>query len=151
MNAEIEPAESAVPDLQNVLTRYADSYDGFHQAAELITKPDLAEAFREIAERRGEVGRQVSKWIRKEGEQPEAAGSVEGEAHRWWMRLREKLTDDELQAVLAECVRGEEVLAGSLESALQSADLTAEQSTVLREALAEVRAAIEHFGSAIKG
>lgn len=151
MEAEIEPAESPVPDLQNVLTRYADSYEGFHQAAELAQKPDLAAAFREIAGRRREVGRHVAKLIRQEGGKPEPAGSVEGEAHRWWMRLREKLSDDELQAVLAECVRGEEVLAGSLESALDSPDLTPEQRAVLREALDEVKAGIGHFSSALEG
>ncbi|WP_193214994.1 PA2169 family four-helix-bundle protein [Luteolibacter marinus] len=148
---DAEPASTAVPDLQNVLTRYADSYEGFHQAAELMPKSHLADAFREIAARRHEIGQRVSGLIRREGEQPEAGGSVEGGAHRWWMRLREKLGDDELQAVLAECVRGEEVLAGSLETALKSQELTAEQAELLREALAEVKTGIGHFTSALKG
>ena len=149
MEADLEAETSTATDLQKVLTRYVDSHDGYLQAAELMEKPELAEAFREIATKRREAGKQISGMIQSEGARPDSDGSHEGGAHRWWMRLREKLTADELQAVLAECVRGETVLVNSLESALKCPDLGADQAAALTSARDEVKAAIEHFESAI--
>jgi hypothetical protein len=52
MDTVIEKPVTDAPELQNVLTRYVDSYDGYRQAAEVVESPHLATAFLEIADRR---------------------------------------------------------------------------------------------------
>ncbi len=143
------PSNHEEPELQQVFLRYADSHEGFSQAAELMDEPNLAKAFEEIAERRKEVGSRIATMLKRRGEIPEVRGSVEGAAHRWWIRLRDAIDDDEMKAVFEECVRGEKVLARALEKALELDDLHTEQEKLLREALDEVRQAIEVFSTAL--
>lgn len=136
---------SAVPDMQEVLTRYVDSTRGYLQAAELMERRDFSAAFTEIAERRGEVAKEMSALIQQEGEDPEESASVEGALHRWWIRIRETVSDEELSAVISECVRGEKVLLGSIEKALDSQGVTAAQADVLRHAREEIAITVEQF------
>ena len=136
---------SALIDLQEVLTRYVDSTRGYLQAAELMARPDFSAAFAEIAARRSEVAEEVSTLIRQEGEHPEESPSVEGALHRWWIRFRETLSDEELAAVISECIRGERVLLGSIEKALDSQGVTSGQAAVLRRAREEIAATVGQF------
>lgn len=136
---------SALADLQEVLTRYVDSTRGYLQAAELMERPDFSAAFTEIAERRGEVAQEMSALIQQEGEHPEEGASVEGALHRWWIRLRETVSDEELPAVISECIRGEKVLLGSIEKALDSQGVTSAQAAVLRRAREEIAATVAQF------
>jgi uncharacterized protein (TIGR02284 family) len=144
------PEPSDAIDLQLVLMHYVDSQEGYQQAAELMDRPQLAEAFSEVSARRGEVAERIAELIELKGERAEAAGSAEGAVHRWWMRLREKVADEELQAVLSECIRGEKVLLASLEKALTSGGLSPQEATVLQEAAAEVQLAVTHFEEALE-
>lgn len=145
-----DAATSAVPDLQEVLTRYVDSTQGYLQAAELMERPDFSAAFTEIAERRGEVAKEMSALIQQEGEHPEESPSVEGALHRWWIRLRETVSDEELAAVISECVRGEKVLLGSIEKALDSQGVTSAQAEVLRRAREEIATTVGQFKTILK-
>ncbi len=151
MEPEKAPEASEALDLQHVLTRYVDSHQGYLQVAELMDRRELAAAFKEIADRRREIGQRVARLMWREGEEPDTEGSTEGALHRWWIRLREKLTDEEFKAVLSECVRGERSLATALQTALDAKNLEPGQAEVLHEALAEVNLAIEHFETAVKG
>jgi uncharacterized protein (TIGR02284 family) len=141
---------SAVPDLQEVLTRYIDSTRGYLQAAELMERPDFSAAFAEIAERRGRVADEMSDLIRREGENPEKSPSIEGALHRWWIRLRETVSDEELAAVISECIRGEKVLQGTIEKALDSQGVTVVQAEVLRHAREEIATAVGQFMTILK-
>ena len=145
------PDPSDALDLQLVLMRYVDSQEGYQLAAELMERPNLAEAFSEVSARRREVAQRIAELIELKGEKAEPEGSSEGAIHRWWMRLREKIADEELQAVLSECVRGEKALLDSLDKALSSGDLAPSETALLEEAAAEVRLAIRHFEEALDG
>ena len=144
------PDSSDVLTLQQVLTRYVDSQVGYDQAAELMDLPNLAFAFKEVSQRRREVGSRIAELIEIKGEQAEAEGSTEAAIHRWWMRLREKISDEDLRVVLTECIRGEKALLVSLEKALESPDLEPHEIEILNEALSEVKMAIRHFESALE-
>jgi uncharacterized protein (TIGR02284 family) len=141
---------SDVLELQQVLTRYIDSQHGYEQAAELMERPDLAEAFEEVSARRRAVGERIALLIERKGERAEAEGSAEGAIHRWWIRLREKIADEELLVVLNECIRGEKVLLSSLQKAMTSPDIGNEEIALLGDAAEEVQLAIDHFEAAVK-
>jgi len=145
-----DAATSAVPDLQEVLTRYVDSTRGYLQAAELMERADFSAAFTEIAARRGEDAKEMSGLIQQEGEHPEEGPSIEGALHRWWIRVRETVSDEELAAVISECVRGEEVLLGSIEKALDGQGVTSAQAEVLRRAREVIATTVGQFKTILK-
>jgi uncharacterized protein (TIGR02284 family) len=137
--------------LQDVLTRYRDSHDGYLQAAKLISLPELAEAFRDIAARRVVISEEFATLIEQNGFRPDLDGSNEAGLHRWWLRLREKMTDQkhDADAVLSECIRGETELARTLQSALDSDSVLPSHVPVLTRALDEVKLAVRSFDSLV--
>ncbi len=143
------PTENETLDLQEVLTRYVDSCQGYEQVAELMGNPGLVAPFLEIAARRREVGLHIARVMVQDGEEADVDGSTEGALHRWWIRLREKVASEEFQVVLAECLRGEKVLAAALRRALKQEDEDSKHRELLQEAVAEVDLAISHFELAI--
>lgn len=146
--AEVSPLTDAA-ELQNVLTRYVDSCDGYTQVAAVIESPHLASAFLEIAERRRVIVEHVSTLIRAQGEKAMKEGSSEAAIHRWWIRLRVQMTSEELEATLAECVRGEKELQRTIRGALEQGALESANSAILRDIATELDAAIQTFESAL--
>jgi uncharacterized protein (TIGR02284 family) len=136
-------------ELQEVLTRYVDSRDGYLQAATLVPSEGLAGSFRAIAERREAIAGKVADLIAEQGLRADFDGSPEASLHRWWIRLKEKMTEQDVDAVLNECIRGEEELERTLESALESGKVGPGHQALIREALSEVQVAIRSFRIAV--
>jgi uncharacterized protein (TIGR02284 family) len=136
-------------ELQNVLTRYIDSYDGYNQAAAVVGSPTLAAALLEIAARRQVIVRHVSTLIINQGEKADTEGSPEAAIHRWWIRLRVMMTDEEFKAVLAECVRGEKELARTVQDVLDHGNLEPEHAVIIAEVFTELQEAIHTFESVL--
>ncbi|MFT4176828.1 MAG: PA2169 family four-helix-bundle protein [Luteolibacter sp.] len=146
----LENFDRSQGELQPVLTRYVDSLEGYLHAAQLIENPGYAAAFIEIAGRRKAIIGAVSKLIVKEDEEPDHSGSPEAMLHRWWMTARAAMTDEELRAMLEECVRGETELLRVLNEALnQGGNLKPEHYQLLASVSAEVEMAIETFKQAL--
>ena len=137
--------------LQDVLTRYRDSQNGYLQAAELVSLPGLAAAFRDIAARRVVISEQVATLIEEDGFRPDHDGSNEASVHRWWLRLRDKMTDQnhDANAVLSECIRGETELARTLQNALESESVLPSHVPILTRALDEVKLAVRSFDALV--
>lgn len=136
-------------ELQNVLTRYVDSYDGYTEAAKAVDSQDIAVAFLEIAARRKVIVEHVATLIEKQGEKPDEDGSPEAAVHRWWLRLRALMSTEELEATLAECVRGEKELERTVNSALEKGNLESRHAAILAEIAIELKAAIQTFETAL--
>lgn len=137
------PTDAA--ELQTVLTRYVDSHDGYLQAAEVVDSPNLATAFREIAARRAIIVEHVATLIVEEGATPDEEGSPEAAIHRWWIRVRATMTDEEFKATLAECVRGEKELARTIDEVLEHGNLEATHAAIVAEVAAELKEALQTF------
>lgn len=150
MNDAIPLHGSDALRLQDVLTRYVDSRNGYLQAATLVPQKGLAESFGLIAQRRDAVASRIAGLIQAQGTKPDEDGSVEAGIHRWWIRLRDKMTDQEADAILSECVRGEEELERTLQAALEDEHTLEEHRPLLEDALAEVRLAKSAFDSAVE-
>jgi len=148
MNATTPLQGSDALRLQDVLTRYVDSRNGYLQAAQLVPQKGLAESFGLIAQRRDAVAGRIAGLIQAQGTTPDEEGSVEAGVHRWWIRLRDKMTDQEADAILSECVRGEEELERTLQAALEDEHTLEEHRALLEDALTEVRLAKGAFASA---
>lgn len=140
---------SDAADLQTVLTRYVDSYDGYTEAAKVVESPSLAAAFLEIALRRKDIVEQVSSMIAKQGEAPDQEGSPEAAVHRWWIRMRAQMTEEDFKATLEECVRGEQELARTVQGALDKGQLSAAHAAILSQVADELLLSLKTFKSAI--
>lgn len=136
-------------ELQNVLTRYIDSHEGYKQAATMVESPTLAAAFLEIAERRHIVAQHVSTLILHQGEKVDTNSSPEAAIHRWWMRIRAMMTDEEFRATLAECLRGEEELARTVKDVLTHGNLENNHAAIISNVYSELKKAIRTFQTVI--
>jgi uncharacterized protein (TIGR02284 family) len=145
MPATDAPGPSDAAELQAVLTRYVDSHDGYLQAAEVVESSNLATAFREIAARRKIIVDHVSTLIIKQGEKPDSDGSPEAAIHRWWIRVRATMNDEEFKVTLEECVRGEKELARTIDEALEHGNLEATHAAIVAEVAAELKEALHTF------
>lgn len=145
----LEDENSDATDLQIVLTRYVDSYDGYTEAAKVIESASLAAAFLEIAARREAIVAQVSSLIVNQGEKPDQEGSAEAAVHRWWIRVRAQVTDEDFKATLEECVRGEQELARTIQAALDKGHLIPAHAAILTDAADELLLSLQTFKSAI--
>ncbi len=149
MIATDKPTIHDAAELQNVLTRYIDSCEGYSQAAEVMESPDAASAFLEIAARRKDIVAKVADLILRLGEKPDRSSSPEATVHRWWIRIRAELTDEEFRATLEECIRGEKELRRTLDDAIESGCLESANSQLLKEISQELHAAIQTFETAL--
>ncbi len=140
---------SDAAELQNVLTRYIDSYDGYLQAADVVESLTLKDAFLEIAARRKMIVSHVATLIIRQGEKPDESGSPEAAVHRWWIRVRAKMTDEEFKATLEECVRGEKELARTIDSAMEHGNLQAHHAAIVAEVATELKEALKTFESVL--
>lgn len=145
---EIRVTDAA--ELQNVLTRYVDSSEGYTQAAEVVESIGLANAFLEIAARRKIIVEHVGALIVQQGEKADFEGSPEAAIHRWWMRVRAGMTSEEFKATLAECIRGEKELARTIEKALAHGNLEANHAAIVKEVATELKETIQTFESVIE-
>ncbi|MFT3991596.1 MAG: PA2169 family four-helix-bundle protein [Luteolibacter sp.] len=148
----LEHFDRSQGELQPVLTRYVDSFDGYLRAAQLIDHSGYATAFVEIAARRKSIIAAVSKMIAGEDEAPDRSGSMEAQVHRWWMTVKAAMSDEELRVMLEECARGETELLRVINQTLEneSGHLKAGQYQLLATVGAEVEMAIETFQQALK-
>lgn len=144
-----ETRNSDAAELQNVLTRYVDSYDGYTQAAEVVESPSLKAAFLEIAARRKITVAHVAELIVKQGEKAEVEGSPEAAIHRWWIRVRAQMTEEEFKVTLAECVRGEKELARTIQVALENGNLDEKHAIIIAEVATELKEALHTFESVV--
>ncbi len=145
---DAQTADSA--ELQNVLTRYVDSFDGYTQAAEVVGSQGLAAAFLEIAARRKSIVENVATLIVQQGGKPDIAGSPEAAIHRWWIRVKAGMTEEEFKATLVECVHGEKELARTVQNALDHGNLAVNHAAIVREVGAELKETIHTFESVIE-
>lgn len=140
---------SDAAQLQEVLTRYVDSRDGYLQASKLVPQEALARSFELIAQRRDLIASKVAALIEDQGYRPDEDGSPEASVHRWWLRVRDKMTDQEADAILAGCVRGETELVRTLNAALDKHELLPEHRQLIEDMISEVTLAVRAFDSAI--
>jgi uncharacterized protein (TIGR02284 family) len=146
---EPEDDTQAALKLQVVLTRYVDSEHGYKEASGLVESQSMAQIFLEISGSRARIVPQIAALLTTLGHEPDEEGSIEGAVHRWWMVVKDKLTQDEVRDVLTECIRGESALLKAIDIALEAEQLPSDQKEVLHLARLDVEKAISHFNAAV--
>src|SRR5215467_15880110 len=99
--------ESSV--LNDLIETLKDGQEGFKQAAEGVSNPQLKSLFRDYSQQRSRFAIALQSEARSHGEtDPESSSSATGALHRGWINLKSAITGGDEHAVLAECERGED-------------------------------------------
>jgi uncharacterized protein (TIGR02284 family) len=95
-----------------------DGENGFRTAADHVKDLTLRQAFEQQSRERAEFADELLGMARREGASFGAKGDFAGALHCGWMNLKAAVLHND-QAILAECVRGENVAIRVYDEALQ--------------------------------
>lgn len=105
--------KSKLADNLKQITEYCnDSISGYNSAADSIEEENtiLAKQFKERAAERVILSQRLSNRLRDIGEDGEDSGTFRGAIHRGMLKLREIVSGKNVEAVVKECLRGENEL-----------------------------------------
>lgn len=103
-----EDYKKQVDSLQDLLQKTYDAEAGYKQVMTKAESEPLKDWLQTKARQRGEFANELDAQIRNFNEQPIEKGSTLGGAHRTWINVKTALSSNTDEALLEECVRGEE-------------------------------------------
>lgn len=124
---------TAVDQLQDLLTINVDSQKGFQEAAEATTDTDLKSLFNEFSQKRAHNAAELRQFIAASGQEPKSGGSMSGALHRWWIDAKQALSGKDATSILNEAERGEDSIKHEYESILKKATNSSVQEIVQRQ------------------
>lgn len=123
--------------IENLLDTVRDGRDGFAEAAEKLEDDGneyLAAEMRQFSQQRLRLSNELKAVAASQGAPiTNGNGSLAGAVHRGWMSLRDALSGDDPQPVLAAAEQGENHAVQEYERALQTELPTAVRSLVQRQ------------------
>jgi uncharacterized protein (TIGR02284 family) len=140
------PAIETIPVLNHLITVCKDGELGFRSAAEDVGSPACRDLFFTYAQQRAQFVAELQNAVRKLGAQPEEDGSITGLLHREWMDVRSRFARQNMNAVISEVERGEDVAMRAYRDALRLL-LTEEARELLTRQFEAVRTAHENVRS----
>ena len=137
-----ERTELAV--LNHLLETCRDGERGYRFAAQHATDPEVLEIFTTLAVQRVNFAEELAPHVRRLGGQANTSGTTAGAIHRGWMNLKDALSNQPDDMLLAEAERGEraaiDAYAGALDGMLPPTvtDIVERQHTTIRGAYARL-------------
>jgi len=110
--------KKTIGTLNDLIQTCRDGQEGFQEAAENATSPDLKTFFREKGQERARCVTELQQQVRALGGDPEATGSTAGAMHRAWISIKGTFTGKDDHAILSEAERGEDSAVKAFEEAL---------------------------------
>jgi uncharacterized protein (TIGR02284 family) len=95
-------------DLNKILARNYDAINGYKNAADNIKNKALKAFFEDQVLERLKFSQELEYEIQMYGQEVVGSGSMEASLHRAWMDLKTALSKNNDEAVVEECIRGEE-------------------------------------------
>jgi len=129
--------------LNDLLEKNYDAEAGYIAAKDHVENPQLKEFFKDRATDRYDFGHELKEEIRLFSEAPDKGTSLKGDAHRIWMDLKSKFTDDTEEAILEEAVRGEENALEDYNEILNDMTLAPSTEEMLKKQRDSVKAALK--------
>ena len=123
--------------------------EGFGKAADKLgdsDRPDVAVKFREFAQQRAAMSDELKAIAKSYGDNIEQRSTVPGALHRGWMAVKDALSGDDADAVIAAAETGEDHAVEEYREALQ-ADISPEFRPILARQFASVQAAHDYVRS----
>lgn len=129
-----------VESLNDLLTKAYDAEEGFKQASERSEDhPGLKAFFDRQSDMRRSFGHEIKQSISRHGGTPDKGSSVAAKAHQVWITMKDCLTtDNDGEAILEECIRGEEFALAEYDRKLEDHDLPADVKELISSHRAKV-------------
>ena len=144
---------SNLPDqLNDLLKRNYDAAKGYRKAAEHVESPELASFMESYAQQRDGFVQEIRTLVSGLGGTPQEEKDISGSLHHAWMDLKAAFSNNDDEAMLEECIRGEKAAIDEYKEVLNDTDLPAnvraiitEQKTKIEEALRRVEELEEEY------
>lgn len=136
--------EQILDKLQYILGTLKDGQNGYREAAENATDPQLKSLLTELGQGRAQMASEIEQHIVRLGDKPREGGSAGAALHRTWINIKDALTGRDDQAVIAECERGDKAAVDNYEDVLGE-DLPSDIKDVLQAQYQQVVAGRERM------
>ena len=104
----METSKELIKHLNGLLEKSNDAVRGYQEAAEEVKSSSLKTFLERNANTRRSFVQDLKQEVVSLGGDPEDDTSVKADVHRGWINLKTALTGNDDEAVLEECIRGEE-------------------------------------------
>ena len=110
-----------IDSLHKLIALNKDSDRGYKEASENINDPELKTILYRLSQQRAEFRGDIEEILRKDyRDDASPSDSLLSKLHRGWMDFKSSISSNDNEAVLKECVRGEEHAIESYGEALSS-------------------------------
>ncbi|MEZ6046445.1 MAG: PA2169 family four-helix-bundle protein [Planctomycetaceae bacterium] len=120
LETKLDLNPETIEHIQDLICINIDAYDGLKESAELIADQRVATVFRELAQERSQIAKELQTYCEWNGEQARQEGSIAAAVHRAWINIRGMVSDGDAYAILAEAERGEDQIKHAYEKALKN-------------------------------
>ncbi len=125
--------ESTIAGLQKLIQYNTDAFNGFREAAEDINNLRVQTLFRELANERSDLARELQNYVHCNGEEAEQDGSMMAAVHRAWIKVRSVINGEKVFPVLCEAERGEDHIKAAYEEVLKDTAGSAVNDVLTRQ------------------
>lgn len=130
--------DNIISKLNKLLKRNYDAEQGYHKAAEHVKDPDLKRLFEIYSDQRYHFGHDLKGEIKKLGGDLDKGSSFASSVHRTWMDLKSAVTKDDTDAMLEECIRGEQTAVEDYQEVLNETNLPESTRIILHDHIAKI-------------
>lgn len=116
-------SEKVAGKLNELLEKNYDAEKGYKFAAGKVEDANLHDFFISRANERYDFRKEIKSEIKKYGESPNEATSIEGDIHRAWMNLKASLSSNTEEALLEEAIRGEKTAIAEYEEVIKDTSI----------------------------
>ncbi|WP_299211481.1 PA2169 family four-helix-bundle protein [uncultured Dokdonia sp.] len=120
-----------VDALQELLQKTYDAEAGYKQVMTKAEKEPLKNWLQEKAARRSQFANELDLHIRKFNSEPVAKGTTLGNVHRTWIDVKSAMSFNTDEAILEECVRGEEATISEYKEQISNVNFNPEVRSLL--------------------
>ncbi len=124
--------DETVSALNQLLEKNYDTEQGYKNALLETNNERLKLYFKRQAASRSRNANELDKAIRDLNETPVKSGSTEGAIHRTWMDFKTAIVGKDDEAILEECIRGDEAAVSEYQDILDNQNYLHETKDVLR-------------------
>ena len=130
-------ADDQIDTLNSLLQTTIDSVNGYENSAKELSSGRIQEVFRQRANVRQQVVKQLREEIRRLGGEPADSGSTMGEMHHVWEDLKGAITGHDDKAIINQTETAEDYLKEKYEGALDN--LNGDSRQVVERCYQQVR------------
>jgi uncharacterized protein (TIGR02284 family) len=131
----IMDSKDQVKGLNKIITTLYDGENGYKNAAEDIDSTTLATKFRDLSQQRYNFGHEIKPLITKLGGEVDKGGSTGAALHRAWIDIKSTVATQDEEAIINECVRGDESAIDTYKEVLKDNVFSADARQVLTRQL----------------